>query len=1132
MCFHIRSISWKLLFFAGCAALYSHWCRADDSPPFPTIRAVVYGDGTAGPYTVGRGFIGGTAFIDSTVSSVVLSAVSTDHTSGTVTFDRPLSDRDSVTVVIGVPPVWVKEAYRRVPGGQGDRQYPPARMPEQSAESVPGRFPGLRFGGSKTFDVNVGSDRETALNQTLRLSITGKMTEDITLNASISDQNIPISPEGDTRELEELDRVFIELRGSRFSIDMGDTDLRNEAGRWLSYERRLSGARAAVRAGGVELFGSGAVSEGRHMSVTITPIEGTQGPYRLITERGDRTISLIPGTETLWINGEKLTRGTYDDYTIDYTTGEVMFTERRIIGADMRIVCDYEYTSESYRRNFYSTGARGVFWGNRLTVSTVLAREADDPGRRVAEELDKTMRSALALSGDDPAVIDGVSPASGDTTGTYERVNDHLVYNPQGNGRFSAVFSWVGADQGSYRYRGGGIYEFVPPERRGPGSGASYDPVSIVSGPVSHDLAGITMSFDPHTAVHLETELAGSSVDLNTLSGLDDTDNGGGAHRMGLKLSPGIPFVVPLKLDVSGNYRSRDRTFKPLDRDREAEENRLWGLPLVIADTHETVSEMSAGLSVHTGMLSGTGFALNAGQAEFGGSARSKRTGGEGHVMIPGFGTASAALYHILREDIPGLPDGQIDRFTLNASSTVAGFTPTVAFERELSEGTGGDSSGSSYDDIRTVLAAPEFGSVTGTCEWFYRTEQAKRVSWSDSSFARGGSVGFSAGRGGQGMFRSRYSRRERVTGRHRIATDQALIDYSYRPRPGFFQVDGTYRAGRSREASKRKNFIYIGDGRGLYRWEDTNGDSVRDPDEFIPDEHGSYYLYEETLEDYRPVNIVSVFGKLGIDIPAWLVGRIAGASLPVRSETTYEINEKSSAPASDVFLLKLSRFRKAGTTATGDSRIQEDMTVPVAGSGSARLRYFRYDLYNAEYVTGSERRGEEEISLRLRLPAGEDSDTEFTVKRAVMNRAMETRSTGDYRVKALSGTAGVSVYPYPRTKVGFTLGGGRDRDDRTGITVRYYSARPSVTYRFPGRGSIEASYMVTSVSLGPAESTGSAIPYTMAQGCKEGKNHDISVVCDYRLSNSMNIIASYTGRQFGGQEFENFARAQVRALF
>ncbi len=1109
-----------------------HHCLADGIRAFPQTRVIIYGDGTPGPYEVGEGFIGGTASVDTTSSTQELSILSADSRTGTIIFNAPLAAGDSLAVTLSTTPPWVAREYRRTNTRRQPLPYPILSEPA-SGLPVPRPFPGLSFGGSKTFDINAGTESEVALNQTLRLNITGNLTEDITLRAAISDQNTPISPEGDTRELEELDRIMIELKGRHFTANMGDTDIRRQDGKWLAYERRLSGAEVSIGAGGFEIFGSGAVSEGRHMSVTIPPVEGNQGPYRLIRENGQRTISIIPGTENVWINGEILVRGNTNDYTIDYTTGELLFTERRIIGEDMRIVCDYEYTSESYLRNFYSAGAKGTVLDNRLKLNVIAAREADNSSKFILGDLNASMKHALAESGDAPAVIDGITPASDDSTGTYDLIDGHLVFNPAGEGDYNATFSWIGLDQGSYRYRGGGVYEYVPPDERFPGSGTSYDPVVTVPGPVAHDLAGVQLSFDPVPSVHFETELAGSSVDVNTLSSVDDADNSAGAYRFGISLSPEVDAGLPLKLELSGKHHARDKAFSPLDRDRSAEENRRWGMPLILTPGMERISEFAGGLSVHEGTFAGSTISLDGGQGEFGKKTVSRRVGGSGRLAAGERGDADFRIDRIEREGVPGGTDERIDRLNFSVETSMAGFVPAIVFEREQVESAWGLTRGTAYNDVLTRLSTPRHFGLTGKIEWFYRNEMVKHEAWADSSFVRGGSIGGETARNAFGMFRAQYSRRERRTGTYLVETDQAILDYSYRPEEGFLRLDGSYRAGRSREASKRKNYLFTGTDRGAYRWEDENGDGVRDQDEFIPDPHGSYYLYEETLDDYTPVNVVSVFGTARFDLPTDIIpGIISPGMKKIQSETTFEINEKSTAPSSDIFLLNLHEFRKKGMTTSGDMRVQEDIILPlIGGGGSLRLRYFRFDRYNAEFVTGAERRGDEELSLRLRLPVTDDYDAEFTITNASWTRTMENRSIGDYRVESLSGDAEVSAYPVPRTKLGLNIGGGSDHDRISGITSRYVTVQPSATYRPSGKGRFEVSYRLVSVTL-DGYTAGSRLPYTMARGQKDGSNHEISVIFDYRLSQRMNIIATYTGRKFGGETFENFARAQVRALF
>ncbi len=1104
---------------------------ASDETPFVMHSSTVHGDGGRGPYDLGEPFIGGTVTaVGGDGSGNTVSIESEDSAAGTVVFVSPLADSDSVTLRYAVPPPWLKSEYRRPKG----TQQPGISLPSDyrgAAEKTPKPFPGLRFGGSKTFDINLGSGRETALNQTLRLNINGQLSDDISLNAVISDQNVPITPEGDTRELSELDRVLIQIRGKYFRVDMGDTDLESSTGNWLSYTRRLSGALASVQHGNTEVFASGALSEGRHMSITITPIEGNQGPYRLNAENGNSDIAVIPGSEKVWINGERMTRGGNYDYTIDYSTGELTFTEHRMIGSDMRIVCDYEYTSESYRRVFYSGGGSGNYLGGKLKISAVAARESDDADRPVLFDIDDSMKSALAEAGDSPAAFSGLRPATGDSTGTYDMVDGILVYNPTKDGEYNATFSWVGEDKGSYRYKGGGVYEYVQPVDRVDGSGASYDPVALLDGPVTHDLAGLTVAFDPLESLHIEGESAGSSVDLNTLSSLDDGDNSGAAHRIGGSFSPVIGRRIPLRLMLNGRFQDRDERFKPLDRDRDAEENRRWGLPLVLDSTEERVTEYGGGLALHEGRFKESGFSLSGGSIKLGGEAQSDRNAVTGTLNYGEFLKSSTEIAAIERKDIPSLPDETIDRLHSRITGAFAGFTNNTVYERETAEGRGKFTHGARYNQIETGITTPSLFGFYTNADWLYRDEQSRNTTgWADSSNVRGGSMGVTLDERFPAMFRAQYSRRDREGGLQKGRTEQAVVETSWRPDSGRFSIDLSYRAGRARETLKSRNYIYAGTGRGSYRWEDSNEDGVRDPEEFIPDEYGEYYLYEETLDSYRPVNTVAVFNKTVFVLPKRFLAK-TGFAEDVRFETSFEVNERSSADAADIFLLRLSKFRKNGTTASGDMRIQEDISAPLGDKGNVRLRVFRFASFDGEYVSGAERRVENEESLRFRIPVGEEWDLETTVKHELMTRKMEERISGNFEVDAYSGDGSIAWYPRSWLKVGGTASMGRDKDDVGDITAMYYVLKPALSIFFAGRGRIEASYANTTVNVDkPTPQT--LLPYTMARGRKEGGNHDISVICDYRLSQRMNLVASYTGRRFADRDFEHFARTQLRALF
>jgi hypothetical protein len=218
--------------------------------------------------------------------------------------------------------------------------------------------------------------------------------------------------------------------------------------------------------------------------------------------------------------------------------------------------------------------------------------------------------------------------------------------------------------------------------------------------------------------------------------------------------------------------------------------------------------------------------------------------------------------------------------------------------------------------------------------------------------------------------------------------------------------------------------------------------------------------------------------------------------------------------------------------TFSGDSRFQEDITVPLFnGDGSLRLRIFTYEALNAEYVAGAEKRGTDEQSIRLRSPLYEKMDSEFTLSHAIWHRTITNAPSGNYSVNSYSLDNRISYYPVHNTTLALTLSGGNDRDAVLKSTADYYQGKPEFIYRFSGKGTFETSYKMTEVLVSGLPAS-AYLPHTMARGKKKGRNHDITMSFDYRLSKHVNIIAGYNGRKFAGRDFEHYAETQLRALF
>ena len=54
------------------------------------------------------------------------------------------------------------------------------------------------------------------------MQINGKLGDDINVSGVISDLDTPIQPEGTTKDLDELDKVFLNVKHPNFNLNAGD----------------------------------------------------------------------------------------------------------------------------------------------------------------------------------------------------------------------------------------------------------------------------------------------------------------------------------------------------------------------------------------------------------------------------------------------------------------------------------------------------------------------------------------------------------------------------------------------------------------------------------------------------------------------------------------------------------------------------------------------------------------------------------------------------------------------------------------------------------------------------------------------------------------------------------------------
>ena len=279
--------------------------------------------------------------------------------------------------------------------------------------------------------------------------------------------------------------------------------------------------------------------------------EGNQGPYRLRGKNGQETIVIVSGSERVYIDGRLKKRGADNDYTMDYTRGQLTFTANCLITKDSRITVEFEYWSFDYQRYSLWAESEKNFHNGQMYYGYFLVK---DNAASPVKPLDKEQLTILYNAGDSASravyfSADSVGNKQGkilyckkDTT-VNSRTYTIFRYCTGNQGVWQVHFSYVGTGHGDYTLGrmqlNGRIYKWV-----GPGMG-DYMPITHLPMPEKKSIAYAGGSWNLGTT-SIDYELATSNHDLNLLSPFDDKDN----------------RTYNLRLGMGKNFISQDRVVK------------------------------------------------------------------------------------------------------------------------------------------------------------------------------------------------------------------------------------------------------------------------------------------------------------------------------------------------------------------------------------------------------------------------------------------------------------------------------------------------------------------------------------------------------------------------------------------
>lgn len=459
----------------------------------------------------------------------------------------------------------------------------------------------LNHSGSISRGISFGNNQDVVVNSSLNLQLAGRINKSWEIEAAITDNNIPLQPDGNTQVLQDFDKVYIQLSNQKTKILAGDFELTRPNSNYLTFYKRLQGGLISssfnlspYKKSEMKVTGSAAISGGKFARNTIIGIEANQGAYLLTGADNETFIVVISGTEKVFIDGVPMVRGQQYDYIIDYNTAEITFTAKRIITKDSRIVVEFQYSNKSYVRSLiyfnddYST--------KNLNLRFNLYSEQDSKNQPLLQDLTPQNKETLAEVGDSLQYayeVNVEAVAFNNNEVLYKKVdslvngilyNDVFVYSIAADSAFyRAGFSFLGANKGDYIQIlspvNGKVYQWIAPVN-GVKQG-SYAPVRLLTAPQKRQLFTLGGDYQINKKNKATFEVALSNQDLNLFSDKDKANNTGFAVNGKVFSSKSLSAAMPdsgwqLNTIVGLEYVSK--TFNPIEPFRAVEFVRYWNL--------------------------------------------------------------------------------------------------------------------------------------------------------------------------------------------------------------------------------------------------------------------------------------------------------------------------------------------------------------------------------------------------------------------------------------------------------------------------------------------------------------------------------------------------------------------------
>ena len=1049
----------------------------------------------------------------------------------------------------------------------------------ESKENDIFKMEGLDKSGSISRGISFGNSQDMVVNSNLNLQLSGHLNNDVDILLAATDSNIPIQPEGNTQQLQEFDKVFIQISNPTSKLIAGDFQLQRPTSYFMNFHKKAQGVSFSTvmktNQGAKDIKDQGiyrttlsaAVSRGQFARNIIQGIETNQGPYRLTGADNETFIIVLSGTEKVYINGRLMDRGQQNDYTIDYNNSTITFTAKQLITKDKRIIVEFQYSDKNYARSLFHFG--NDYEQDKLKLHFNVYSEQDSKNQPLQQSLTPQQKQIMSDVGD--TISKAVAPSSillsaGDNTQVLYLKKDTIIGTHSYTifrycidtslAHWQVTFSDLGQGNGNYNQitssANGKVFQWVMPDTIHNKPMGRYEPVVQLITPKQKQMltAGLDYAFSPKS--NLSVEAAMSKNDVNTFSTAAGKNDVGYGLKMNfdnekklLSNKQNDSTSGPVKLITNVNYEYVQKNFSPIQRYRAVEFERDWNRPLTATILNDQ-NILGAGFSVSKKGIGNIGYKIN--------------TFFEGHDY--------SANKHMINMAFKqkGL-NVSYNGSLLNSTSTTN--TNFYRHKTDISQKVKGIVVGIKDEFERNKFALAKKDSLLANSyqfwEWqgyvqnFDTTKNKYGINYKQrTDYATKNIEGIT------GLNRSTYgetygafldlnqnpNNRVKITGTFRRLQiiDSSLtlqkpektlisrVEYNFKLWKGLLNSNSFYEIGSGLQVKQQYSFLEVAAGQGVYTWIDYNDDGIKQLNEFeiavLPGTGTYIKVFTPTL-DYIKV-YTNQFSEMLMIKPSVLWANKKGVKKFIArfaNQSAYKVDRKSTdnnlIRAYNPFLTKTDT-----SIVTLNSSFRNTLFInqlsPVFG-----LDLTYQDIRNVSLLTnGLDTRQNKygEAHLRWNMTQQFFWNLAYIDGRKIYNS--QYFATRNYSILYYEAEPKFNFQPntafratisfkYTDKKNNADLGGERSTLNNYGVELKYNVLQ---------KGSLNFKANFIQIKYNGEQNT--SLAFEMLDALQIGKNITWGLSYQRNLSNNMQLSLTYDGRQSGQGKAIHTGGAQVRAYF